>query len=373
MPRVNTTSQQVGMVDRDLANHDAVLAAKVQVVSGLDVRLALIETEAGDDKYHVLQGLKDSTVEGDPNCYYCYQRWGGTGTRGQIKVDGPMLQPNVAASVARVFKEKTGADWGSLAPGDRALPGKYWLQQQATPDLSAKWEYYVSDGVDHKPTGWYPYDRAASEEVEEIYAQHVANACESRTACRVVSSGRWNYNVDLTKMTQKNTTTGKLRTIRRATGNEQGSMAVHPKMRGRKRAMKRAPPMKVMKLVSMKKKSRSMKATETGGMKSDTKKSLKVMKMMKKAKTRIGSKSQVLKGLKLKTKGGLRASDLMKNKSGKVVSKRRHAAGRKAYEKNLATWVNACTRARKELHLTGFVAIKRGTDVYNRAKAFLSG
>jgi len=289
-------------------------------------------------------------------------------------VDGPMLQPNVAASVAQIFKKKTGADWGSLEPGDRALPGKYWLQQQATPDLSAKWEYYVSDGVDHKRTGWYPYDRAASEEVEEIYAQHVANSCESRTACRVVSSGRFNYNVDLTKMTQKNTTTGKLRTIRRATGNEEGSMAAPPKMRAGKRAMKRTPAMKVMKMVSMKKKSRSMmmKTPETGGMKSAKKKSLKVMNAMKKTKSRIGSKSQVLKGLKLKTKGGLRASDLMKNKSGKVVSKKKQAAGRKAYEKNLATWVNACTRARKELHLTGFVAIKRGTDVYNRAKGFLS-
>jgi len=115
-----------------------------------------------------------------------------------------------------------------------------------------------------------------------------------------------------------------------------------------------------------------MKTPETGGMKSAKTKSLKVMNAMKKAKSSIGSKSQVLKGLKLKTKGGLRASDLIKNKSGKVVSKKRHAAGRKAYEKNLATWVSACTRARKELHLTGFVAIKRDTDVYNRAKAFLS-
>merc|ERR1719203_11420 len=131
-----------------------------------------------------------------------------------------MLQPNVAMAVAKVFQEKTGVEWGKLKPGDRALPGKYWLQQQATPDLSAKWEYYVSDGVDGKKPGWYPYDNSASDEVEELYSQHVANARESRTATRVVSSGYFTYKMDLDNMKQTNQRTKKVRSIRRAHGEE---------------------------------------------------------------------------------------------------------------------------------------------------------
>merc|ERR1711972_608078 len=102
---------------------------------------------------------------------YLYQRSGGTGTRGNIDVDGPMEQPKVAMAFAKVFEEKTGAVWGSINAGDRAKPGKFWLQQVATPDLNAKWQYYVADGVDGKKTGWYPYDPKASDEVEEIYSQ----------------------------------------------------------------------------------------------------------------------------------------------------------------------------------------------------------
>merc|ERR1711988_144620 len=88
-----------------------------------------------------------------------------------------------------------------------------------------------------------------------------------------------------------------------------------------------------------------------------TKASMKAAKTTKRV-SMIGSKSEVLKGKKAKTKAGLRAPDLMKNKKGKVVSKRKHAAGQKAFEKNLANWVNAMKKARVELGLTGFVAVK---------------
>lgn len=344
------------MADRDLANYDAELAAKVHVMPGLDIRLTFIDTSAGEDKYHVLQGLKDPTVGGDPNCFYLYQRWGGTGTRGEIKVDGPMLQPSVALAAAQVFKDKTGAEWGSLKPGDRALPGKYWLQQQATPDLLAKWEYYVSDGVDGKRTGWYPFAASASEEVEELYAQHIANSRESRTATRLVSSGHFSYKVDLTKMTQRNTRTKKERTIRRADGNEEGSMD--------------APRCRAMKRKAMKKVKVMAKFMKMAPGKSATKKAMKVMK--EKRKSKVGTKSQVLKGLKVKTRGGLLAADLMKNKSGKVVSAKMHAIGKKAYEKNIQKWMCACTKARNELGLVGFVAVKKGSAFYDRAKALMS-
>merc|ERR1719331_45406 len=101
------------------------------------------------------------------------------------------------------------------------------------------------------------------------------------------------------------------------------------------------------------------------------KKAKALMKAMKKV-TKVGTKSQVLKGLKLKTKGGMKASDLMKNKDGKVVSKKKHLQGKKAYEKHLAKWSEACSKARKELGLKGFVAIKKGSVFYNRTKDLMS-
>jgi len=344
------------MADRDLANYDAELAGKVEVLPGLDVHLAFIDTAAAEDKYYKLQGLKDPTAAGDPNCHYLFQRWGGTGTRGQMQVDGPMLQSTVAVALSKIFKEKTGAEWGSLKPGDRVPAGKYWLQQQSTPDLAAKWEYYVGDGVDGKRPGWYPYDNYAGDEAEELYAQHVANCGESRTAERVLSSGHFRYTVDLVNMTQRNMKTNKVRTIRRSSG-EQSSAA--PTRKAMKRARSPAPAaMKSMKgMAPPKSVMRAMKA-----MKATTKKKV----------SKTGTKSQVLKGLKVKTKGGMRASDLMKNKNGKVVSKKKHFQGRNAYDKHLAKWVDACSKARKELNLKGFVAVKKGSDFYNRVKSLMS-
>merc|ERR1719324_1420079 len=171
-----------------------------------------------------------------------------------------MLHPVVATAVATVFQEKTGVEWGNLKPGDRGLPGKYWVQQQANPDLTAKWQYYVHDGVDGKRPGWYDYDVAATGEVEEIYAQHVANACESRTRTRVVSSGYFKYEVDLASMTQKNTRTRKVRTIRRSMGGEEQSM--QDSARHVMKTMKRSTatvPMKAMKRTDMKLSTKSMK------------------------------------------------------------------------------------------------------------------
>merc|ERR1712079_789882 len=93
------------------------------------------------------------------------------------------------------------------------------------------------------------------------------------------------------------------------------------------------------------------------------KKPMKAMKAMKKdkKKSKLGSKSEVLKGTKIKTKSGFKQSDLMKNKEGKVVTKRKSAMGLKAF-KHIENWVNACKTARIELGLTGFVAMKKGSE-----------
>jgi len=357
-----------------LANHNADLAAKVTVMPGLDVRLAFIDRAASADKYHVAQGLTDPTVGGNPMCHYLFQRWGDSGCRGQMQVDGPMLQSEVAVALAKTFEEKTGATWGSLKPGDQALPGKYWLQQESTPDLSAKWEYYVGDGVDRKKPGWYAYENYASDEVEELYAQHIANGGEGRTATRVTTSGHFSYTVNLAKMTQQNMKTKTVRTIRRSTGEQSSASGTRKRSAGESAS---APPRKVMKtrvapplVVKKMKVAPTSAATKKKAMKA-IKKAKALMKTMKKV-TKVGTKSQVLKGSKVKTKGGMKASDLMKNKHGKVVSKKKHLQGKKAYEKHLAKWSEACSKARKELGLKGFVAIKNGSEFYNRTKDLMS-
>jgi hypothetical protein len=350
------------MADRDLANRDAELAQRAQVIPGLDARLACIDAEAGADSYHVLQGLRDPEAEDETSkCCYFYQRFGSTGTRGAIELEGPMEQPKVARLFAEVFREKTGSEPGAVKPGDRAKPGKFWLQQQATPDLAARWEYYVSDGVDGKATGWYPYEPTASEEVEELYSQHVANARESRTATRVVSSGYFKYQVDLDAMKQTNQRTKKVRNIRRAAGDEPMPAA----RAGRAPALVL---MKAMKATRTAKARTTMRAMKAAKGKPAAAKPMKAKKKISK----YGSRRQVWKGTREKTRTGLTKSDLMmqrtKGKSTKIVSKKRSAAGKNIFEKNLAKWVSAFSKARAELGVVGFQACKKGTPLYEATR-----
>merc|ERR1719359_2086873 len=75
------------------------------------------------------------------------------------------------------------------------------------------------------------------------------------------------------------------------------------------------------------------------------------------------SKSMVLRGSKEKTIGGLTAKDLTKNKHGKVVSKKASAKAKKS------PWIAAVTAARSALKVKGFVAVKKGTPLYAKAKS----
>merc|ERR1711957_182702 len=88
------------------------------------------------------------------------------------------------------------------------------------------------------------------------------------------------------------------------------------------------------------------------------------------------AKSRVFSGRKQKTGSGLTKEKLMKNKSGKVVSTAASAHGKKLYVKNgLKAWADAVKKARKELGLTGFVAIggksAGGKALYAKAKSLL--
>ena len=101
-------------------------------------------------------------------------------------------------------------------------------------------------------------------------------------------------------------------------------------------------------------------------------KAMKAMRAMKKkAVSKIAkgkmSKSVVFRGTKAKTYTGLSKSDLVKNKRGKIVTKKQAANGKKAYA-NIKGWTVAVQKARKALGVKGFVAVKKGTPLYKKAK-----
>merc|ERR1719161_1212770 len=97
--------------------------------------------------------------------------------------------------------------------------------------------------------------------------------------------------------------------------------------------------------------------------------------MKKKAVSKIAKAKPgwvvVFCGSKAKTTGGLTASGLTKNKHGKVVSKKLLAHGKKAYA-NIKGWTVAVQKARKALGVKGFVAVKKGTPLYKKAKEFFN-
>merc|ERR1711968_383405 len=100
------------------------------------------------------------------------------------------------------------------------------------------------------------------------------------------------------------------------------------------------------------------------------KKAKKAAKKPKKKKKKVSKiakgkfrKVLVLRGKKEKTVGGLKATDLIKNKYGKVVSKKSSARAKKS------PWIAAVASARSALKLKGFVAVKKGTPLYAKAKS----
>merc|ERR1712100_850190 len=102
---------------------------------------------------------------------------------------------------------------------------------------------------------------------------------------------------------------------------------------------------------------------------------MKAMKAMKKktvSKIAKGkyAKAVVFRGTKAKTYTGLTKSDLVKSKRGKIVSKKQQAKGKALYAKFAKNWISAVQKARKALGVKGFVAIKKGTPLYTKAREF---
>ena len=92
---------------------------------------------------------------------------------------------------------------------------------------------------------------------------------------------------------------------------------------------------------------------------------------MKKSVIAKGKRARlsVFNGTFAKTYTGLKKTDLMKNKAGRIVSRKSNAAGKKAYAR-IKGWTVAVTKARKFLGVKGFVAVKKGSALYKKAKEF---
>merc|ERR1712072_692429 len=99
---------------------------------------------------------------------------------------------------------------------------------------------------------------------------------------------------------------------------------------------------------------------------------MKAMRAMKKKKVSKIAKGKlaravVFRGNKEKTASGMKKSDLIKNKRGKIVSRKASLHSKKNYA-NVKGWTTAVQKARKALGLKGFVAIKKGSALYKKAK-----
>merc|ERR1711900_109473 len=98
-------------------------------------------------------------------------------------------------------------------------------------------------------------------------------------------------------------------------------------------------------------------------------KAMKAMKRVSMIAKGKRARAVVFHGTKAKTYTGLKKTDLFMNKRGKIVSKKASAAGKKRFGA-IKGWLAAVTKARKELGVKGFFAIKKGTSLYKKAKEF---
>merc|ERR1712004_920928 len=98
-------------------------------------------------------------------------------------------------------------------------------------------------------------------------------------------------------------------------------------------------------------------AMKAAVMKAAVMKAKKAMKVSNIARGKR-ARSVVFRGGKEKTGGGMTKDQLVKSKTGKIVSKAASARARKAYAASpLKKWADACKQARKELQISGFVAV----------------
>merc|ERR1711862_657969 len=99
---------------------------------------------------------------------------------------------------------------------------------------------------------------------------------------------------------------------------------------------------------------------------------MKAMKKKTVSKIAKGTMARavVMRGNKEKTASGLTKKDLVRNKEGKIVSKKMSAAAKKNFARTVGPWMQAVKKSRSALKVKGFVAIKKGSPLYVKAKEF---
>eukprot|EP00038_Savillea_parva_P009603 m.184663 g.184663 ORF g.184663 m.184663 type:complete len:336 (+) comp16190_c0_seq1:41-1048(+) len=200
-------------VDSGLEALNSKVAKTATVYNGdHGARLALVDPAKNSDKYYILQLLEAKKD------YYVYRRNGRTGTSGQAQLDGPYALDKAQTEFKKLFKQKTGQAWDDRDPDHVPGNSKHYtyLKSSGRGDGEGTWEYRLTNDPLGKPDGWYPYDPAASDEVEELYQTYEVDGNHSMSVRYVASeSSGYTYKVDLSDYTQTNTTSGKCRTIRR--------------------------------------------------------------------------------------------------------------------------------------------------------------
>ena len=177
----------------------------------LEAQLSQIEVQSNTDKYYTTQVVEN----GSTGEFWCTAHWGRTGTKGQTSCEGPFLsQAFAAAAFDKKFKSKAGVAYSQRQSYvAKAKKYSYKVVNYARDETgTVVWQYFVDDFVDGKRPGWYDYFADASEGVDAVYVEWEGNQWLN---IRCIASGNWTYRIDFTCMVQENTSTKKLRKIRR--------------------------------------------------------------------------------------------------------------------------------------------------------------
>ena len=164
-----------------------------------DCMLVNIDPAQNTDKFFILQLIKTTN-----SSFIVYTRWGRTGSAGQGLEQKFDDYEEAVQTFESKFKEKVGLTWEKR--DDPSIVGKYRVIKQNFVEKqrgysTAKWKYWVDDGVDGKATGWYDYDAEGTKKVEQLYQENLMNP---HLTNRFVESGSWTYLVDLSQMKQTN-------------------------------------------------------------------------------------------------------------------------------------------------------------------------
>jgi predicted DNA-binding WGR domain protein len=181
----------------------------------LSASLANVDVAKNHDKFYILQ-----CIDVGGGACHVFAHFGRTGNVGMMDLKGPFDHEEGEAEFVKRFKDKTKNEWADRANFVQKAGHYDLLEVAASAGPAGKWQYYVDDNVMGKVNGWYDYDNVGNKNCEDLWTQYQSNKGYSQ---RVVDSGgQYSYHVDLTNLTQRNTTSGKQRYIRRldiASGN----------------------------------------------------------------------------------------------------------------------------------------------------------